>query len=313
MENSKLLCEVPAEIFARVRDSHGAYFESIAKTDRQTLTEDMLDPAKSLHRAKILQAFTPLEGRKLLEVGCGYGTNLIAWIRRVEVDGYGVQADSEGFESGYRISRELFALNGLDPSRVVNSPGERIPFDDDTFDIVYSGNVLEHTQEPERVLDECIRVLKPGGVMHAEVPNHLSYFEGHYLVLQPPIIWKPLLPLWVKWIFRRDPSFARTLRTEINPLWCRRVLRRIGRRRPLKLLSLGEEIFREKIAHSQISTPQVRQRIGGLVALASWLNRGGLLAGLLVRLQAHFPIYITVRKEAPTERVNESETDSIRI
>jgi hypothetical protein len=53
-------------------------------------------------------------------------------------------------------------------------------------------------QRPEhtRILSAFLwspRVLRPGGLLHMEMPNYLSYFEGHYLVFQPPIIWKPML------------------------------------------------------------------------------------------------------------------------
>ena len=67
-------------------------------------------------------------------------------------------------------------------------------------------------------------MLRPGGILHFEIPNFLSYFEGHYMVLQPPILWPSLLPHWVR-LLGRDPSFARTMRTEINPAWCRRAVK----------------------------------------------------------------------------------------
>src|SRR5205823_1401841 len=97
-----------------------------------------------------------------------------------------------------------------------------LPFSDESFDIVYSAYALEHTEQPETVLLESMRVLKPGGVLHFELPNFLTPFEGHYLAIMPPAFWKGLLPWYVKHILRRDPAFARTLRTEINPIWIQR-------------------------------------------------------------------------------------------
>ena len=106
--------------------------------------------------------------------------------------------------------------------------GEMLPFSDESFDLVYSSNVLEHTERPATVLDEALRVLKPGGILHFEMPNFLAYFEGHYMVLEPPILWKGLLPFWIKHVCRRDDHFARTLRTEINPIWIKPKLKRLG-------------------------------------------------------------------------------------
>src|SRR4029077_17355172 len=106
----------------------------------------------------------------------------------------------------------------------------------------YSANVLEHTQNPEQVLRESVRVLRRGGLLHMEMPNYLSYFEGHYMVVQPPIFWKPMLGWWVRVIFRRDPAFAQTLQTKINPLWCKRMVKELSRTYSLELISLGGDL-----------------------------------------------------------------------
>jgi len=112
-----------------------------------------------------------------------------------------------------------------------------------TFDIVYSANVLEQTANPELALRESVRVLKAGGILHMEMPNFLSYYEGQYLIFQPPIFHRSLLPWIVRWVYRRDPAFAETLRTQINPIWCRNQVRSINAIYPVTLLSLGEELF----------------------------------------------------------------------
>jgi ubiquinone/menaquinone biosynthesis C-methylase UbiE len=103
----------------------------------------------------------------------------------------------------------LFEANGLDPARITNASGEALPFGDESFDVVYSANVLEHTDNPELVVGESLRVLRRGGLFHMEMPNFLSYFEGHYMIVQPPLVWKWMLPVWVR-LFGRDPEFART-------------------------------------------------------------------------------------------------------
>jgi ubiquinone/menaquinone biosynthesis C-methylase UbiE len=44
-------------------------------------------------------------------------------------------------------------------------------FEDDSFDLVYSSNALEHIPDKDRCLSECKRVLKPGGVMLHAMPT----------------------------------------------------------------------------------------------------------------------------------------------
>ena len=184
---------------------------------------------------------------------------------------------------------------------MINSTGEALPFPDDSFDLVYSANVLEHTEDPERVFMESVRVLRPGGVLHMELPNYLSYFEGHYLVFQPPIFWKPMLGWWVRLVFRRDPAFAATLQTRINPVWCRRMVAKARRKYPLQLLSLGEDLFLERLAKpATFESQMVAGKVGTAVRLFHTLNAGNWLGRLVVLLQGHYPIYVTVRKGRTT-------------
>jgi ubiquinone/menaquinone biosynthesis C-methylase UbiE len=289
---------VPAEIFQIAEQSMGAFFEPISKTDRRSATADFLDLSKSFKRASILSRYAAMEGQKLLEIGSGFGTNLAVWINHFHVDAYGAEPGGEGFNQGFIASRKLLAANGIDPARVVDSVGESLPFPDASFDIVYSANVLEHTEDPERVLSEALRVLRPGGLLHMEMPNFLSYFEGHYMVVQPPIVWKPLLAWWVKSVFRRDPAFARTLHTKINPIWCRRTVKKLSRAFPLESISLGEDLFLERLSGTfQFETGAVAGRLHGLIAFLQKINRGNWIGRTIVAAQGHYPIYLTLRKK----------------
>lgn len=67
--------------------------------------------------------------------------------------------------------------------------GEKTSFDDGEFDTVSLGQILEHVINPERLLDEATRVLKPGGTLIASVPmgslgdpKHLRWFDKRSFV-----------------------------------------------------------------------------------------------------------------------------------
>jgi ubiquinone/menaquinone biosynthesis C-methylase UbiE len=71
----------------------------------------------------------------------------------------------------------------LDP-RVTSNPflhdakvgsAEKIPYPDQTFDLAFSDNVLEHLKAPDVVFAEVSRVLKPDGVFLAKTPNRFHY------------------------------------------------------------------------------------------------------------------------------------------
>ncbi|MCC6785283.1 MAG: class I SAM-dependent methyltransferase [Planctomycetes bacterium] len=78
-----------------------------------------------------------------------------------------------------RYSAEEITLN-LEPFHNVDVVGDahELPFLDDTFDSVVCNAVLEHVGQPERVVAEMLRVLRPGGLLYAEVP-FIFFFHGY--------------------------------------------------------------------------------------------------------------------------------------
>jgi SAM-dependent methyltransferase len=297
MDPSSTAVTVPAEVYEIAVESIGVFFEPISKVDRRLIAADFVDLSRGFKHAREIERYTPLLGKKMLEIGSGFGTGLAIAIAEFGVDGYGVEPSGVGFGQGYTASKKLLTANGIDPERVINSTGESLPFADESFDIVYSANVLEHTENPEKVLQEAMRVLRPGGLLYMEMPNFLSYFEGHYMVIEPPILWKPLLAWWVKLVFGRDPAFARTLQTKINPIWCRRQVRQLNRAYNFELVSMGEDIFLERLSRAFVFEAKiVKGTIERLIGVLQKINIGNWIGHLLVALQAHYPIYLIIRK-----------------
>jgi len=294
--NETPMVTIPDEVAQIAIDRLGAFFEPVSGIDRRALAADFLDATKSQKRAEILQRYVLLRSKKVLEVGSGFGTNLAEWIKRFGIDGYGIEPGNVGFDSGVHASRLLFAANGLDPNRIANASGEALPFDDESFDVVYSANVLEHTADPELVVRESLRVLRRGGIFHMEMPNFLSYFEGHYMIIQPPLMWRWMLPVWVR-LFGRDPGFARTLNTRINPNWCRSVARSMQRSYDVTMLSLGEDVFVDRLSRDfDFETTVVASRLGRVISVVRMLNVRNWIGHSIVRLRGHYPIYFTMRK-----------------
>jgi SAM-dependent methyltransferase len=56
-------------------------------------------------------------------------------------------------------------------------PEKPLPYEDNSFDLIYSNWVLEHVENPEYVTSEIIRVLKPGGYFCAMTPNKRGYIS----------------------------------------------------------------------------------------------------------------------------------------
>ena len=62
-------------------------------------------------------------------------------------------------------------------ARTIAAFGEQLPFEDDEFDIVLSDNVVDHAENPRRIAEEMVRVLKPGGLLYFAVNIHHSLYH----------------------------------------------------------------------------------------------------------------------------------------
>ena len=111
-------------------------------------------------RERVLAHLEP--HHRLLDLGAGAGILPSMDFRGHAAEICGVDPDERVRENPY-----------LDEARV--GVGERIPFEDDAFELVVSDNVLEHLEAPEAVLREVRRVLKPGGRFLAKTPNRWHY------------------------------------------------------------------------------------------------------------------------------------------
>jgi ubiquinone/menaquinone biosynthesis C-methylase UbiE len=291
-------CLITPAAIAQARDGQGIYFQPIIRVEPLRFAADMLDPRRAVDQAAVLEAYAPLSGKKVLEIGSGAGVTHVVWSKSYHIDGWGVEPEGHGFGDTASISRELIRANGLDPSRILNATGEALPFPDQTFDIVYSTNVLEHTDDPAQVLREAVRVLKPGGMLQVICPNYFSYFDGHYAAFHPPIFSNAFFRWWIKWVWRRDPAFAATIRTEINPVWVRRQLKEIGKDVPLSVRTLGQQKFRERMRSADVPSMGALSVIARLVAVARRLGLSAAAAELMIAAQGWTPLIITAKREA---------------
>ena len=292
-------CSIDDETYEAVVQTQGVFFEKICLVGREKIARDLLDPVKAVKQASVLGQYCALQDGKVLEIGSGLGVNHIVWTKKYGIDGYGVEPSEEGFDSSYSISKRLLAHNHLDPRRIVDAHGEALPFPDDSFDIVYSTNVLEHTTDPEAVIREAFRVLRPNGVMQFVYPNYRSYFDGHYAVFHPPIPGAWFFPWYVKRFFGRDPAFARTLRTELNVGWTKRVLAGLRNLNDLSVLSIGTEVFMERMTSAPFDAWAGLTKVGTLLGVVRRLRLDRAAAKIAILLNGYTPIILTVRKLPP--------------
>ncbi|MET8151925.1 alpha-(1-_3)-arabinofuranosyltransferase family protein [Actinoplanes sp. NPDC049668] len=72
-----------------------------------------------------------------------------------------------------------FAADGAAVAGMVRGSGTALPIRSGSVDVCYSSNVLEHVSEPEAMLDEMVRVTRPGGIVFVSFTPWLSPWGGH--------------------------------------------------------------------------------------------------------------------------------------
>lgn len=117
-------------------------------------------------RMDMIREWVDLHGR-ILDNGCGLGTYLAAF-EPYSSERYGLEVEFD------RATGALASSNGI-----VQGVGEHIPFADETFDLVFSNEVIEHVQDDAHYAAEMARVTRPGGRILLFCPNRWYPVEQH--------------------------------------------------------------------------------------------------------------------------------------
>lgn len=125
-----------------------------------------------LHHLLRLIPFDGLAGRRVLDVGCGTGVDLVRFAKG------GAHATGVDIaDNAIALARRNFAHRGL-PAKLLVADGERLPFADGQFDFVFAHGVAQYTTDGPRLVGEVHRVLKPGGEAVFQGYNRLSWLNA---------------------------------------------------------------------------------------------------------------------------------------
>ena len=125
-----------------------------------------VDPEPGYFASQIRTAQRLLDfrtGMKAIDVGIGLGKEARA-MREAGFDVYGLEPSQPFF-------RKALEVLGGDAERFRNATVEEAEFEEQAFDFVSFGAVLEHLYDPSGALRKAMRWLKPRGIAYAEVPN----------------------------------------------------------------------------------------------------------------------------------------------
>ncbi len=188
-----------------------------------------------------VMGFDKFAGARLVEVGCGMGTDLLQFARG-GAQCTGVDLTPRSVE----ISQHRFRLYNM-PGDFMLADAERLSFSDNTFDVFYSNGVLHHTPETAVAIREAHRILKPGGTAKVMLYHRNSWAYWVELMLKQGIYRREL--------FRGlSPADIMSKYVEFNESGGRPLVKVYSRREARKLFSMFKEV---RVEVDQLTRPEV--------------------------------------------------------
>src|SRR5690606_13056890 len=134
--------------------------DTVAELDRQRVARDVIRDLAGTH----------VGGLRVLDVGCGDGVfldRLAQDLDRRDAAYVGVDYSEHQLAKAAALPYDFHKCD----------LGSGIPFPDATFDVVHAAEVIEHLLNPDLLVDEAARVLKPGGHVVITTPNLHAWFN----------------------------------------------------------------------------------------------------------------------------------------
>lgn len=119
-------------------------------------------------RLALVRQWASLDGARILDNGCGVGMYTVRFCE--------MSPHVAGVEIDPAVAAEARART---QAEITVARGEALPFDDASFDAVFSHEVIEHVDDDRQAAREMVRVLAPRGRILIFCPNRLYPFETH--------------------------------------------------------------------------------------------------------------------------------------
>jgi SAM-dependent methyltransferase len=123
-------------------------------------------------------SFSPraLDGKRVLDVGCGYGGRTVYYAERSSLTAIVGLEITDGI---VRRCRAFAQQRRCENAVFVTGFAEQLPFESESFDVVLSFDVLEHVRDPAAALSEIARVVRADGDVWLVFPTYLGARSSH--------------------------------------------------------------------------------------------------------------------------------------
>jgi len=188
-----------------------------------------------------VMGFNEFSARRLLEIGCGMGTDLLQFAR-----GGAKVTGTDLTQRSIEISRQHLTIYG-EAGDFAIADCETLPFANESFDVVYSNGVLHHTPDTAGAVREIHRVLRPGGQARVMLYHRRSFAYWGEVILHYGIL---------KGEFLRGNSPAKIMSkyVEFNQGGGSPLVKVYSRTQARKLFSMFQEV---KVQVEQLTRPEL--------------------------------------------------------
>jgi len=276
-------------IIENIATYYEKYYSAITPNWKK-LVNDPLNEVRNGERIENIEFLTGMDkysvgGRRFLEIGCGFGSFVVT-TRQMGFESFGLEPD----QICYSTAMEILAINELPTDIIVKGVGESLPYDDNSFDYVVSFQVLEHTQDPAKVLKEAIRVLKPGGYLYFNIPNHNFIWEAHYGLIWPTFLPRSITKLYLK-LRGRDPKFFDSIQ-----LLNKRKLMEFIANSDIEIIGFGETLWEKRMDSLNFSTYGHTKKLYSILNMLAKFKGISIAKMISIKLNMFYPLILVGRK-----------------
>ncbi|WGZ96186.1 MAG: methyltransferase domain-containing protein [Candidatus Thiothrix putei] len=159
--NCGLIYSSPQPIPNNIQDHYGIPPENYWK--KEQFTHDKNYFKTEIENVKSLLSLTSKVKPTALDIGAGLGNAMLS-LKSAGMDVYGLEPSIPFYE-------RAISIMGIPNSRLKLGAVEDIEYEENFFDFITFGAVFEHIYQPSLALKKALAWLKPGGIIHIEVPS----------------------------------------------------------------------------------------------------------------------------------------------
>ena len=217
-------------------------------------------------------AFSEWRGKRTLEIGVGLGSD-----HYMLAKGGNRMTALDLSREHLKLTKQHLGLEGLETDTVYGD-AEDMPFEDDSFDLVYSFGVLHHTPDTEKAFREVERVLRPGGVALIGVYHKYSWFFIVHTLLVNGLVRRRLFRKGYRQLlsdieYRSQPGTATPVVKVFGRMQLRKYFRRYSKCRVTAHHVEFAHIFGghfSRILQRPSANPAVRRRLERYLGWGGW-------------------------------------------